>query len=58
MFTKGNRVIFCLFVGAERGHKKNKTGQRQEGLKKGTEQTVWYTQYGENWGDNEKKHWM
>ena len=56
MFTKGNRVIFCLFVGAERGHKKNKTGQRQEGLKKGTEQTVWYTQYGENWGDNEKKH--
>lgn len=39
MFTKGNRVIFCLFIGAERGHEKNKTGQRQEGLKKGTKQT-------------------
>lgn len=41
LFTEGNRVVFCLFVKAERGHEKNKTGQRQTGLKTGTKQTTW-----------------
>ena len=43
-----------MFIGAEKGHEKNKTGQRQEELKKGTRQTGWHTQYGKP-GETMKK---